>query len=105
MSEVALRTLTGMQKAALVVMQLSQENAALIMREFSEAEAEEIVGEIVRLRRVDSAVVDNAISEFHERMMTGGTGARGGREFAEELLLASYGAERAAGLIDRVSST
>jgi flagellar motor switch protein FliG len=105
MSEVALRALTGMQKAALVVMQLSQENAALIMREFSEAEAEEIVGEIVRLRRVDSAVVDTAITEFHDRMLSGGTGARGGREFAEELLLASYGAERAAGLIDRVSST
>jgi flagellar motor switch protein FliG len=105
MTDPVIRSLTGMQKAALVIMQLSQENAASIMREFSETEAEEIVGEIVRLRRVDAALVDGAITEFHDRTMTSGMQARGGREFAEELLLASFGAERAAGLIDRVAST
>jgi flagellar motor switch protein FliG len=105
MSEATAAPLTGVQKAALVVMQLSQENAVEIMRQFSDAEAEEIVSEIVRLRRVDAAVVDRTIAEFHERTQSSGTHARGGREFAEELLNASFGAERAAGLIDRVSST
>jgi flagellar motor switch protein FliG len=105
MSEPTAAALTGVQKAALVVMQLSQENAVEIMRQFSDAEAEEIVSEIVRLRRVDSSVVDQTIAEFHQRTVSSGSQARGGREFAEELLNASFGAERAAGLIDRVSST
>ena len=100
-----IRALTGMQKAALVIMQLSQEHAAVIMREFNDTEAEEIVSEIVRLRRVDPGLIDGVITDFHARTMGSGLNARGGLEFAEELLQASFGAERAAGLIGRVAST
>jgi flagellar motor switch protein FliG len=105
MSDPGTGHLTGMQKAALVIMQLSQEHAAVIMREFNDTEAEEIVSEIVRLRRVDPTLVDGVITEFHARTMGSGMNARGGLEFAEELLQASFGAERAAGLIGRVAST
>jgi flagellar motor switch protein FliG len=104
-SEPVIRALTGMQKAALVIMQLSQEHAAVIMREFNDTEAEEIVSEIVRLRRVDPGLIDGVITDFHARTMGSGLNARGGLEFAEELLQASFGAERAAGLIGRVAST
>ena len=105
MTESVATGLTGMQKVALVIMQLSQEHAAEVMRQFSESEAEEIIGEIVRLRRVDAAVVDQTIAEFYERTQQSVSQSRGGREFAEELLQASFGAERAAGFMDRVSST
>ncbi|MFC5502360.1 flagellar motor switch protein FliG [Lysinimonas soli] len=105
MSEPAPTGLTGIQKAALVIMQLSQDHAAEVMRQFSEPEAEEIIGEIVRLRRVDAALVDVTIAEFYERTQKSVTQSRGGLEFAEELLQASFGAERAAGFLDRVSST
>jgi flagellar motor switch protein FliG len=77
----------------------------VIMREFNDTEAEEIVSEIVRLRRVDPGLIDGVITEFHARTMGSGMNARGGLEFAEELLQASFGAERAAGLIGRVAST
>jgi flagellar motor switch protein FliG len=105
MTDSATAGLTGVQKVALVIMQLSQEHAAEVMRQFSETEAEEIVGEIVRLRRVDGALVDQAISEFYERTQKSVSQSHGGLEFAEELLNASFGAERAAGFMDRVSST
>ena len=75
------------------------------MRQFSESEAEEIIGEIVRLRRVDASVVDKTIAEFYERTQQSVSQSRGGLEFAEELLQASFGTERAAGFLDRVSST
>jgi flagellar motor switch protein FliG len=104
MSETA-RAMTGTQKAALVVMQLSQERAAVIMRQFTETEAEEITAEIVRLRRVDPATAEAAIAEFHERTMSGRTQARGGRDFAAGLLEASFGAEKAAGFLDRLTSS
>jgi flagellar motor switch protein FliG len=97
--------LTGLQKAALVIMQMSEDQAASIMREFTEAEAEEIIGEIVRLQRVDPAVTESAITEYYERAIAGGLPAHGGREFAEQLLQASFGAERAAGFMDRLSAT
>ncbi len=99
-----LTALTGIQKAALVIMQMSQENAAEVMRAFSESEADEIIAEIVRLRRVDPALVDQALAEFYVHTQSEGA-SHGGLKFAEELLNASYGAERAAGFLHRVSST
>jgi flagellar motor switch protein FliG len=105
MTEPATTALNGMQKVALVIMQLSQDHAAEVMRQFSESEAEEIVSEIVRLRRVDASVVDRTIAEFYERTQQSVSQSRGGLGFAEELLQASFGAERAAGFMDRVSST
>jgi flagellar motor switch protein FliG len=104
MSEMT-RGISGTQKAALVVMQLSQDRAAEIMRQFTEAEAEEIAAEIVRLRRVDQATADAVLSEFHEQALSGRTQARGGRDFAAGLLEASFGAEKAAGLLDRLESS
>lgn len=98
-------TMTGMEKAALVIMQMSQDRAAEVMRQFSEAEAEEIAAGIMRMRKVEAAHADAAITEFHTTMLTARTEARGGHEAAVTLLEASFGHERAAGLIGRAEST
>jgi flagellar motor switch protein FliG len=97
--------LSGTQKAAVVLMNMDQQRAALVMKQFSEVEAEEIAAEIVRLRRVDPALAERAMEEFHELTSKGGRNARGGRDFAAGLLEASFGAERAAGVMSRVASS
>ena len=97
-------TLTGVQTAALVIMQMSQQNAAEVMRLLPESEADEIIAEIVRLQKVDSSLVNQAVAEFYAYTQRGTSSSHGGLAFAEELLHASYGAERAAGFLDRVSS-
>jgi flagellar motor switch protein FliG len=101
----AAKPLTGAQKAALVIMQLNQDRAAEVMRQLSEPEAEEIAAEIVRLRRVDAATTEAALTEFHERSQMGGFQTRGGHDFAAGLLAASFGSERATGLMDRLNSS
>lgn len=98
-------TMTGLEKAALIIMQMSQDRAAEVMRQFSEAEAEEIAAGIMRMRKVEASQADAAITEFHAKTQSGRAEARGGRDAAVTLLEASFGEERAAGLIDRVSST
>ncbi|MGO4690018.1 flagellar motor switch protein FliG [Glaciibacter sp. 2TAF33] len=97
--------LTGTQKAAVVLMNMDQQRAAQVMKQFSEIEAEEIAAEIVRLRRVDPAMAESAMEEFHELTLRGGRNTRGGRDFAAGLLEASFGAERAAGVMNRVASS
>lgn len=97
--------LSGTQKVAVVLMNLDPIRAAEVMKQFSEAEAEEITAEIIRLRRVDSAVAERTILEFHELTMKGGLGTRGGRDVASSLLEASFGSERAAGVLGRVASS
>lgn len=98
-------TMTGMETAALVIMQMSQAHAAQVMRQFSEAEAEEIAAEIIRLRKVEDGHADAAITEFHARTRSGRADTRGGRDAAASLLDAAFGEERAAGLIDRAVSS
>ncbi|WP_193509281.1 flagellar motor switch protein FliG [Cryobacterium sp. BB736] len=106
MSEVTTPTaLNGTQKVAVVLMNLDPQSAAEVLKRFSEAEAEEIVAEIVRLRRVDPQVAQAALAEFHQLAMRGTTAARGGKDVATGLLEASFGAERAAGLMSRVTSS
>lgn len=99
------KALTGIQKAAVVIMQLSPERAAEVMRQFSETEAEEISAELVRMNHVDQATAEATLVEFHDRTSAGLRSTRGGREFAAELLAASFGSERAAGLMDRLTSS
>lgn len=106
MTDVAVASaLTGTQKVATVLMQMEQEHAAVVLKQFTDAEAEEIVAEIVRLRRVDPVIAEQAMSEFHELTLSGRRRPRGGRDVAIGLLESSFGAERAAGVMDRLNSS
>ena len=98
-------TLTGVQKVAVVLMNLEREQAAKLLKEFSEPEAEDIAAEIIRLQRVDADMTDLAIAEFHDLAVRGRVAARGGREIAAGLLESSFGAEKAAGVMNRVASS
>src|SRR3989337_2595314 len=97
--------LSGTQKAAIVLMNMDQQRAALVMNQFTDGEAEEIASEIVRLRRVDSGLAEQTIVEFHDLTIRGGWNSRGGKDFAAGLLEASFGSERAAGVMTRVTSS
>lgn len=97
--------LSGTQKAAVVLMNMDPARAAEVMKQFDEHEAEEIAGEIVRLRRVDAAVAESTLAEFHTLATRGARQTRGGKDFATGLLEASFGAEKAAGVMSRVASS
>ena len=99
------KELTGTQKVAIVLMNLDPVRASSVMKQFSDIEAEEITSEIIRLRRVDPDLADKALGEFHELATTGRLGSRGGRDVAQGLLEASFGTERAAGVLSRVASS
>ncbi len=97
-------TLTGIQTAAVVMMNLDHAQAIEVMRHLSEPEAEGIAGEIIRLRSLDAETTARALSDFHRIVQGHLPPARGGRDIAAGLLEASFGAERAAGVLTRVSS-
>lgn len=96
--------LTGAQKVAAILMQLSPQGAAAVMGHLNDEEAETVASEIVRMRRVQPEVADAVIEEIHELAISGRTTATGGREFAAGLLEASFGSERAAGFMERLAT-
>lgn len=107
MSPLAQKTgeLTGAQKVAVILMQMDQARAATVMQKFSDQEADDITAELVKMRRVDASVADTAVSEFHDLTTKGRITRRGGRDFAVGLLEASFGSEKAAGVMERLASS
>ncbi|WP_024286295.1 flagellar motor switch protein FliG [Cellulomonas sp. KRMCY2] len=98
--------LTGTQKAALLLIQIGREQAARVMSLFDESEIEELTTEIARLERVDQKVADGVLEEFYEVSLAGnGFNGRGGLGFAQHLLEASVGRERAAGMLERLATS
>ncbi|WP_435299647.1 flagellar motor switch protein FliG [Timonella sp. A28] len=98
--------LSGTQKAALVLMQLGRERAARVLGEFADNEIEELTAEIVRMERVDRGMADQVMEEFHG-LATGATKymPNGGRGFAQQLLEASLGADRAEEMMDKLATS
>jgi flagellar motor switch protein FliG len=95
------------QKAALVLMNMSTERAAVVLRSFGEAEAEEITAEMARMRSTDGRDAEEAIRQFQEQVSgrTPGAAARSGKEVAADLIQATFEPERAAGLLERIATS
>lgn len=97
--------LSGAQKAAVVLLQLGHERASRVLAELSEQEVEELTTEIVRMEHVPPTTADAVVQEFHRQVSTGTPAVgQGGLEYAQRLLEASFGADKAAAVIDRLST-
>ncbi len=97
-------TLSGSQKAALLLLQLGRDRAARVLQQLDEYEIEELTAEIVRLEHVDQSLADEVLDEFWSAA-TLGVGVGGGSVLAEKLLEASLGPERAAEMMSRLQQT
>lgn len=100
-----MKTLSGRQKAAVVLMNIDRVAAIEVMKHLSEAEAEAITAEIIGLQSLDATTTAQALGDF-QRIAAGHLPpGRGGRDIAASLLEASFGSERAAAVLGRVGST
>jgi flagellar motor switch protein FliG len=98
-------TLTGPQKAAILLVQLGRERSALVLKSMRESEVEEILAEIARLNGVDTEVVDSVLEEFQELATARRHYGKGGMDFARAVLEASMGPEKAAELLKRMEAS
>ena len=97
--------LTGTQKAALVLMNMSTERASAVLRSFSLEEQEQITEEMARMRRIDGNDAEAAIAAFREiAQRPSDPEERTGHAVATELIEASFEGERAADLLERISA-
>jgi flagellar motor switch protein FliG len=96
--------LTGLRKAAILLVQMGKDEAAKIMAHLREAEVEELTAEIVRLGQVESDVADVVLAEFHDMATGHRYVGQGGMDFARDLLEASLGRERAGEIVGRLNT-
>ena len=95
--------LPGLRKAAVLFAQLSKEEAAKLLPELRPREVERLTAELVELRGVDGAVVDDVLAEFHGLMRADRAYGSGGEEFARDVLIAAMGEDRADDVLARLT--
>jgi flagellar motor switch protein FliG len=97
-------SMTGMRKAAILLVKMGRDYSTRVMAGLSEAEVEELSAEIARLGQLELNVVDDVFDEFYAMATTKHAGT-GGLAYARELLEASLGPERAALILDRLQAS
>jgi len=98
-------TLTGRQKAAILMISLGPEISSEIFKHLTDEEIEQLTLEIANLRRVDVATRSEVLEEFHEMALAREYIARGGIEYAREVLEKGLGAEKANEIINRLTAS
>ena len=78
--------ITGLQKAAILLISLGPEKSALIFKHLKEEEIEELTLEIANTRSVTPQIKENIINEFYEVCLAQQYIAEGGIGYAKELL-------------------
>jgi flagellar motor switch protein FliG len=97
--------MTGVQKAAVLLVQMGKEKSARVLSRLRENEVEELSAEIIRLGLVDASTADTVLTEFTDLAAAHRASVQGGMEFAREVLTARLGPDRADEILGRLSST
>lgn len=97
--------MTGVHKAALLLVQLGREHSAKVLAQLKDSEIEELSAEIMRLGVIEPTASEEVLTEFHELATARRHTGVGGLEFTREILHASIGPERAKDVIARLSAS
>lgn len=96
-------SITGVQKAAVLLLSVGKEQAAKILRNLRENEVTEIMVEVARLQNVDEDVLADVLDEFAVIAEARVHLAQGGVDVARELLEESVGRDKAAEIFENLS--
>jgi flagellar motor switch protein FliG len=96
--------MSGLRKAAVLLVQLGKDESAKLLAQLPEAEVEELSTEIARLGLVDAESANEVLTEFHGMAKQRQRSSQGGLDLAREMLIASLGEEKAGEILERLSA-
>jgi flagellar motor switch protein FliG len=94
---------TGLRKAAILMVLLGEDAASQIYRHLPPSEVEQVTQEITALDYVNPESALVVLEEFHRLVITGDYVTQGGTEYANKLLVKAFGKEGASELLRQVS--
>jgi flagellar motor switch protein FliG len=95
-------SLSGKQKAAVLLMSLDVDIAAKVFKELDMKEVEQIAVEITNLKDVPPSTVEEVIEEFYQLMTAQNYMIEGGLEYAQVILEKTYGLDKAKDIIEKI---
>ncbi|MCI9463283.1 MAG: flagellar motor switch protein FliG [Lachnospiraceae bacterium] len=97
--------ITGLQKAAILLIALGPEKSSHIFKHLKEEEIEELTLEIANTRTITPQVKDAVLDEFYQVCLAQQYIAEGGINYAKEVLEKSFGADRARDVIGKLTAS
>jgi flagellar motor switch protein FliG len=97
--------LSGVQKAAILLIALGPEQSASIFKHLKEDEIEELTLEIANTKSISPQTKEMVIEEFYQVCLAQQFLAEGGIDYARELLEKALGAEKAQDVIGKLTAS
>ncbi len=97
--------LSGVEKAAILLIALGPEKSAIIFKHLKEDEIEQLTLEIANTRSISSQVKEGVVDEFYEICLAQQYISEGGIGYATDLLEKALGAEKARDVIGRLTAS
>ncbi|HPN36885.1 MAG TPA: flagellar motor switch protein FliG [Melioribacteraceae bacterium] len=102
--DLTVNDLTGVQKAALLMIALNVETASLLFKQLDPMDVEAISAEISQVRNVPSHVVDQVLSDYYALITAQEYVVEGGIDYAQQVLEKSFGLAKAMEIIEKVKN-
>ena len=98
-------SVSGLQKAAILLIALGPERSANVFKHLKEEEIEELTLEIANTRNITPKLKDDVVSEFYQLCLAQQYIAEGGINYAKEVLEKSFGADKAMDVIGKLTAS
>ncbi|MYL19190.1 flagellar motor switch protein FliG [Halobacillus litoralis] len=99
------QTLTGKQKAAVLLISLGPDVAAQVYKHLTEEEIEQLTLEISSVQTVDAKKKEDIVEQFHQIALAQDYISQGGIGYAKTILEKALGVEEASNIIGRLTSS
>ncbi len=95
--------LTGVRKAAMLLIVLGEQSSSDILKQLSEDEVQKVSREVARITAISAEQAESLLNEFHHIATAGDYVARGGIDYARKLLTRAFSPDVAKRLLDRLT--
>ncbi|WP_163971221.1 flagellar motor switch protein FliG [Oceanobacillus halotolerans] len=99
------QSLTGKQKAAILLISLGPDVSAQVYKHLTEEEIEKLSLEISSVQKVESNTKEDVLDQFHQLALAQDYIAQGGIGYAKTVLEKAFGKQEADGIINRLTSS
>lgn len=94
--------ISGVRKAAVLLILLGEEHSAGILRELSELEVQQVAREIASIESISTDQAESALEEFYQLSMGHEFIVRGGLDYAKRMLHKAFGPDAGKKITDRL---
>ena len=94
--------ISGVRKAAIVMVMIGDEASSALLRELDEDEVQQISQEITRVHTMTPEEAEGILDEFYQMMIAHDYVLKGGIDYARKVLTNAFGPEHAKRMLDRL---